>query len=574
MVQPRKRPKATPLEKAATGISGFDEITLGGAPRGRPTLLCGGPGAGKTLMATQFLVNGALEYGEPGVFVGFEETSEDLAKNVVSLGFDLGGLQRKKLLVVDHVAVDRLEIEETGDYDLEGLFVRVGHAIDSIGAKRVVLDTIEVLFDTFPREVLRPEIQRLFRFLKDKGVTAIITAERGDGTLTRNGLEEYISDCVVTLDHRVENQVTTRRLRIVKYRGSAHGTNEYPFLIDERGFSVMPITSVGLDYAVSKERVSTGVAALDEMLGKQGYYRGSTAMISGPAGTGKSSLAATFVEAACARGEKALYFALEEPSGQIVRNMRSIGIDLAACRARGGLHVEAARPTAFGLEMHLVAMHKLIEQMAPDVVVVDPISSLMQAADPREVKAWLVRLFDFLKGRGITAVVTCLTSTNTLEETDIGVSSLIDTWLEVRDRESGGERTRTLHILKSRGMAHSNQVREFVLSNTGIELVDVYSGPDGVLTGSARTAQEAMERGQKVQRDEATARKTRELERRRRAVESQIQALRDELAAEEAEAASSVREDHARSLRSVEDRAAMNRRRTTLVGARKKASNS
>lgn len=570
MAKPRQRSHPTPrsIDKAPTGITGFDQITLGGLPRGRPTLICGGPGAGKTLMATQFLVSGALDHGERGVFMGFEETSDDLEKNVGSLGFDLGELQRKKLLVIDHVEIDRREIQETGDYDLEGLFVRLGHAIDSVGAKRVVLDTIEVLFDTFSREVLRPEVQRLFRFLKDKGVTAVITAERGDGTLTRNGLEEYISDCVVTLDHRVENQITTRRLRIVKYRGSAHGTNEYPFLIDERGFSVMPITSVGLDYPVSKERISTGVPALDQMLGNEGYYRGSTAMISGPAGTGKSSLAAKFVEASCARGEKALYFALEEPSEQIIRNMRSIGIDLDSCRTRGGLHVEAARPTVFGLEMHLVAMHKLIERIAPSVVVVDPISSLMQAAEPREVKSWLVRLFDFLKGRGITAVVTCLTSANSLEETDVGVSSLIDTWIEVRDLESGGERTRTLHVLKSRGMAHSNQVREFIMSSSGIALVDVYSGPNGVLTGSARAAQEVVERGQNALREEDAARRNRHLERRRRAIESQIQTLRDELAAEEAETESSLREGHARDARNAQDRTAMNQRRTAPSTAR------
>lgn len=569
MAKPRKRSPAVPrsLDKAATGVGGLDQITGGGLPRARPTLLCGGPGAGKTLLATQFLVSGALGPREPGVFVGFEETSDDLEKNVLSLGFDLTALQRKKLLVIDHVAVDRAEIQETGDYDLEGLFVRLGHAIDSVGAKRVVLDTIEVLFDTFSREVLRAELQRLFRFLKDKGVTAIITAERGDGTLTRNGLEEYISDCVIMLDHRVENQITTRRLRVVKYRGSSHGTNEYPFLIDERGFSVMPITGVGLDYPVSSQRVSTGVSALDEMLSGKGYYRGSTAMISGPAGTGKSSLGAKFIEASCERGEKALYFALEEPSEQIIRNMRSIGIDLAKWRDAGKLHFEAARPTVFGLEMHLVAMHKVIERFSPKVVVVDPISSLMQAADAREVKSWLVRLFDFLKCRGITTLVNCLTSSNSLEETDLGVSSLIDTWIEVRDLEAGGERTRTLHVLKSRGMAHSNQVREFIMSRKGIQLVDVFSGPDGVLTGSARAAQEARERGLALQREDESARRKRTLESRRRAIEAQIQSLRDDLAAEETEMLSALRADRARDRQKLEDRTAMNLRRSTVTPA-------
>ena len=483
---PSRSTTPPPLEKARTGISGLDQITGGGLPRTRPTLICGGPGAGKTLLATQFLVSGALHEGENGVFIGFEETSDDLEKNVASLHFDLPALQRRKKLVIDHVAIDRREIQETGDYDLEGLFIRIGAAIDAVGAKRIVLDTIEVLFDTFSRDVLRPELQRLFRFLKDKGVTAVITAEQGGGSLTRNGLEEYVSDCVIVLDQRVNDQVTTRRLRIVKYRGSSHGTNEYPFLIDERGFSVMPITAIGLDYPVSKQRVSTGVEALDEMLGNKGYFRGSTVMVSGPAGTGKSSLAAKFVEAACARGERAIYFALEEPSGQILRNMRSIGMELEPHVDDGLLRVEAARPTLFGLEMHLVAMHKEIETFKPRVVVIDPVSSLLSAGDPREVKSLLVRLFDFLKCHGVTAVVTYLTSIKGLEETDIGVSSLIDTWIEVRDLESGGERTRTLHVLKSRGMPHSNKVREFVLTSRGVQLLDIYVGPKGVLTGSAR----------------------------------------------------------------------------------------
>ncbi|GAC1394851.1 MAG: circadian clock protein KaiC [Polyangiales bacterium] len=557
---PKLRPGA-PLAKAPTGVAGLDQLTGGGLPAGRPTLLCGGPGAGKTLLATQFLVTGARDHGEPGVFIGFEETADDLEKNVRSLGFDLATLERKKLLIIDHVAVDRREIQETGDYDLEGLFVRIGSAIDTIGARRVVLDTIEVLFDTYSRDVLRAEIQRLFRFLKDKGVTAVVTAEKGDGPLTRNGLEEYVSDCVIVLDHRVEDQMMTRRLRIVKYRGSAHGTNEYPFLIDAGGFSVMPITGIGLDYPVSKARVPTGVAALDRMLDGKGYFRGSTVLASGPAGTGKSSLAATFVDASCARGERALYFALEEPADQIVRNMSSIGVDLGAWRERGLLRIEAARPTVFGLEMHLVTMLRQIELLRPKVVVVDPISSLLSSGDTREVKSWLVRLFDFLKGRGVTGFVTCLTGPTGLEETDLGVSSLIDTWLEVRDLETAGERTRTLHILKSRGMPHSNQVREFVLGSDGIQLVDVYSGPTGVLTGSARAAHEATERSARVERSELAARRQRQVAQRRRILEAQIQALRHELETEEVESTASIEEEASRDLRSSEGRSALNRLR-------------
>ncbi len=478
------------LPKAPSGIQGLDEITGGGLPRGRPTLICGSAGCGKTLMAMEFLIRGAVEFGEPGVFMAFEETAEELAQNVRSLGFDLDELVKQKKIVVDFVRIERNEIEETGDYDLEGLFVRLEYAIDSIKAKRVVLDTIEALFGGLSNQgILRAELRRLFRWLKEKGVTAVITGERGDGELTRHGLEEYVSDCVISLDHRVIDQVSTRRIRIVKYRGTVHGTNEYPFLIDEDGISVLPITSLGLQHSVTNERIPTGVAGLDAMLGGKGYFRGSTVLVSGTAGSGKTSLAAHFVEAACRRGEKCLYFAFEESPGQIVRNMRSIGVDLEPWVKKGLLHFHAMRSTMHGLEMHLASMHKLIQKFRPSVVVVDPVGSLLQVGSRRDTNAMLTRLTDFLKSEEITAFFTNLVSGGQeLETTDVDISSVVDTWLLLREMELAGERNRAIYVLKSRGMAHSNQIREFVLTSRGIDLLDVYRGPEGVLIGSARLA--------------------------------------------------------------------------------------
>jgi len=521
------------IAKAPTGIEGLDQLTGGGLPAGRPTLVSGGPGCGKTLLAMEFLVRGATRYGEPGVFIAFEETAEELAANVASLGFDLDGLCAKKLIAVDYVHVDPHEIEETGEYSLEGLFVRLGAALDAVGAKRIVLDTLEVLFGGFrDARVLRGEIRRLFRWLKESGVSAVITAERLEGTLTRYGLEEYVSDCVILLDHRVVDQVSTRRLRIVKYRGSPHGTNEYPFLIGDGGLSVLPVTALGLDYEVSTERVSTGIARLDDMLGGEGYYRGSSVLISGTAGTGKTSVAASFVDAACRRGEACVYFALEESPAQVVRNMRSIGIDLDAWVKRGLLRFQAARPTLFGLEMHLIAMHKAVDELAPRIVVVDPISSLLTAGTAHDVKAMLVRLFDHLKLKGISTLLTSLTDNPTTEDSTIGISSLIDTWFQLRDLESGGERNRGLYVVKSRGMAHSNQVREFVISERGVELVDVYSVPGGVLTGTARVAQVAVDEAAAVARQHEAQRRQRTLARRRAAFDAQLLALQAEFAAE------------------------------------------
>jgi circadian clock protein KaiC len=532
------KPAGAKLAKAPSGIQGLDEITDGGLPLGRPTLVCGSAGCGKTLLAMEFLVRGATQYGEPGVFMAFEETAEELAQNVRSLGFDLEALAKQKKVLVDYVRIERAEIEENGDYDLEGIFIRLGHAIDSIGAKRVVLDTIEVLFGGLSNEIiLRSEMRRLFRWLKDKGVTAVITGERGDGSLTRHGLEEYVSDCVILLDHRVINEVSTRRMRVVKYRGSAHGTNEYPFLIDEEGFSVLPVTSLGLQHAVSEERVPTGVARLDAMLDGQGYYRGSTILVSGTAGSGKSSLSAHFADAACRRGERVLYFAFEESPRQITRNMRSIGLDLDPWVKKGLLTFHAARSNIFGLEMHLAIIHKLVREVQPRIVILDPVTNLAHAGgNRRDVASALTRLIDYLKVQGITCMMTSLTQGGTgLEVSDTDISSIVDTWLLLRDIELGGERNRAMYVLKSRGMAHSNQIREFLLTSRGIELADVYLGAEGVLTGSARQAQEAREKAAGVIRQQEIEARQRDLERKREALEARIQALRKEFEVESEE---------------------------------------
>jgi circadian clock protein KaiC len=526
--------RGTALPKTPTGIQGMDEITHGGLPKGRPTLICGSAGCGKTLLSLEYLIHGATKYNEPGVFMTFEETEDDLRKNVASLGHDLQDLTDRKKIVVDYVHIERSEIEETGEYDLEGLFVRLGYAIDSIGAKRVVLDTIESIFTGLPNaSILRAELRRLFRWLKDRGVTAIVTGERGDSTLTRQGLEEYVSDCVILLDHRVREQISTRRLQIIKYRGSTHGTNEYPFLIDEQGISVLPITSLGLEHKASSERVSSGVPRLDTMLGGKGYFRGTSVLASGTAGTGKSSLAAYFVDAACRRGERCVYFATEESPDLIVRNMRSIGIDLGTWVKKGLLRFDATRPTFHGLEMHLLRMHKLVGETHARVVVVDPITSYISLGDTLEVKSMLTRLIDFFKANQITAFFTSLTEGGSaLEQSEVGISSLMDTWILLCSIESNGERNRGIWVLKSRGMAHSNQIREFVFTDHGIELVDVYLGTEGVLTGTARAAQEAKETAAARLRQQDIERKQRNLERRNKALEAKIAALRAEFETE------------------------------------------
>jgi len=545
----------TRLPKSLTGIEGFDQITSGGLPTGRPTLVCGSAGCGKTLFAMSFLVNGVTKFDEPGVFMSFEESNDELAQNVASLGYDLPALIEKKKIVLDHVRVERSEIEETGDYDLEGLFVRLGFAIDSIGARRVVLDTIESLFSGLSNQaILRAELRRLFRWLKDKGVTAVITGERGEGSLTRQGLEEYVSDAVILLDHRVVEQVSTRRLRIVKYRGSSHGTNEYPFLIDEDGMAVLPITSMGLAHGASTERVSTGVTRLDAMLGGQGYYRGSTILVSGTAGAGKSSLSAHFVDAACRRGERCLVFLFEESPQQVVRNMRSLGLDLQPWIDRGLLEYHASRPALHGLEMHLSLMYRAIERVRPTIVVLDPVSSLLSVAATTDVRATLTRLVDQLKTQGITALMTSLSHGKAeLERTDAEISSIVDTWLLLVTLESNGERNRGLYVLKSRGMGHSNQIREFLLTDHGIELVDVYAGAGGVLTGSARLTQQAQERAAEIAQQQEIDRKERMLERLRAALEAELASVRAKFEAQQADLAAGLEEERERIARLRDD---------------------
>jgi circadian clock protein KaiC len=553
------RYRGTALAKTPIGIQGLDEITFGGLPKGRTTLICGSAGCGKTLLSMEFLVHGATQFNEPGVFMAFEETEEDLRKNVASLGYDLRDLSDRHKLVIDYVHIERSEIEETGEYDLEGLFVRLGYAIDSIGAKRVVLDTIESIFAGLPNpSILRAELRRLFRWLKDKGVTAIVTGERGDGTLTRHGLEEYVSDCVILLDHRIREQISTRRLQIVKYRGSTHGTNEYPFLIDEDGISVLPITSVGLQHKASSDRVSSGVPRLDTMLGGKGYFRGTSILVSGTAGTGKSSLAAYFVDAACRRGERCIYFATEESPDLIVRNMRSIGIDFAPWVKKGLLRFDATRPTFHGLEMHLLRMHKLTTEAKARIVVIDPITSYIALGDTLEVKSMLTRLIDFFKAHQITALFTSLTEGgNAADQSEVGISSLMDTWILVRSLESNGERNRGIWVLKSRGMPHSNQIREFLFTDHGIELLDVYIGSEGVLTGTARAAQETREKAEALLHHQELDLKQRNLERKNQALEAKIAALRAEFEAEREEMEKEILEGKQRARVIEKDRIAM-----------------
>ena len=474
----RKKPSKPPsLAKVATGIDGFDDVTGGGLPQGRPTLVCGGPGCGKTLFALQFLVHGAAR-GESGVFVTFEETEEDILKNAASLGYDVAGLIERKRLALEYIRVERSEIEETGEYDLEGLFIRLDHALRTTRARRIVLDTIESLFAGLSNAgVLRAELRRLFAWLKERGITAVITGERGVDTLTRQGLEEYVSDCVIFLDHRVTDQISTRRLRIVKYRGSSHGTNEYPFLIDRQGIAVLPVTSLQLMHRATLERISTGLDWLDEMFGGRGYFRASSILLSGGAGTAKTTLAACFLDAACRRGERAVCFQFEESPSQYTRNMRSVGLDLDRWIKKGLLRIHAARPTLYGLEFHLATMHREVEEMEPSVVVVDPLSSFVGASFD-EINSMVMRLIDYLKGKDITALFTHLIPGSAAsKEVDVGVSSLIDTWILLRNAPPGEQGGRHLSILKSRGMSHSSDRRSFELTDDG-----------PVVRASARTA--------------------------------------------------------------------------------------
>jgi circadian clock protein KaiC len=567
------RPSSKTLPKAATGIQGLDEITRGGLPRGRPTLISGGAGAGKTLFGLEFLVRGATQYGEPGVFMSFEESIPDLTKNVASLGFDLDRLVADKKLFVDHVSLAHSESGETGEYDLEGLFIRIADAVQRVGAQRVVLDTIETLFGDLPNPgILRAEIRRLFDWLKQKELTTVITAERDHpDKLTRHGIEEFVSDCVILLDHRIREEISTRRLRIVKYRGSTHGTNEYPFLIDDQGISVLPISSLGLDHDASTERVSSGIARLDGMLGGKGFYRGSSILASGTAGTGKSTIAACFVDAACRRGERALFFAFEESPQQIVRNTRSIGIDLEPWVRKGLLQFHAARPTYGGIEQVLLLTHKHITSFQPSVVVVDPVTNLLMVSTQNEVRSMLTRLVDFLKTKGITAIFTSLTAAGgSLEASEADVSSLMDTWLLLKAIEVGGERNRALYVLKSRGMEHSNQIREFVLTNDGLRMLDVYLGPEGVLTGSARVSQEGREKAVVTFRRQEQETRRRELERKRQIFEARMTMLRAEFEVEEEIIQQSISESKLLDEELLQDRGQMVRSREADTSAYKK----
>jgi circadian clock protein KaiC len=548
-----KKPKLgvhelVPLQKAPTGIRGLDEITGGGLPKGRTTIVCGGPGCGKTMLGVEFLVRGALEFNEPGVLMAFEETPQDIASNVASLGFDIQDLADKKKLFLDYISVEPSEIQETGEYDLEGLFIRLQDAVDTIGAKRVMFDTVEALFSGFSNPgILRAEFRRLFRWLKERKLTTILTAERGDGTLTRHGLEEYVSDCVILLDHRISDQISARRMRIVKYRGTKHGADEYPFLIDEQGMSILPVTALQLQHKVSNERVSSGVPDLDEMLEGKGYFRGSSILLSGTAGSGKTTLAASFADATCRRGERCLYIDFEESRNQVVRNMKSVGIDLEQWSKRGLLFHEAWRPTQSGIEMHLLRIHKLVEKVRPQCVIVDPITNLINGSSDKEVYSMLLRLIDFLKSAGITAVFVSLTGGGgNLEKTTVGISSLTDTWILLRDVELNGERNRCLYVLKSRGMAHSNQLREFTMTEHGIKLVPAYIGSGGVLTGSSRLTQEAKERSDARWRQQEIQSKQQLIDRKRLALQAQIASLQAESAAVDQEAEQVIREEQER----------------------------
>ena len=533
------------LAKCPTGIRGLDDITEGGLPLGRPTLVCGGAGCGKTLLAMEFVVRGIRDFGEPGCFMAFEENADELAANMASLGFDLPALVAEGKLAIDYVHIERSEIEQTGEFDLEGLFIRLGVLFDQVGARRVAIDSLEALFAGLPDEpTVRAELRRLFRWLKTRGVTAVITAEQGQGTLTRHGLEEYVSDCVIALDHRVTNQIATRRLRVVKYRGSKHGTNEYPTLIDRHGLSVLPVSSLGLNYPVSTRRVSSGVARLDALLGGPGYYQGSSVLVSGTAGTGKSSLAAAFADSTCRRGQRCLYFSFEESPEQIQRNMRSIGLDLEPWVRQGLLTFRAVRPSLYGLESHLVAMHNLVTDLKPAAVVIDPITNLASLGATDEIRAMLTRLIDFLKCQNVTALFTSLTAGGSADEqSEVGVSSLMDTWILLRMLESAHERNRILYVLKSRGMAHSNQMREYHLTGHGIELQDVYTGSGTVYTGTARLLQEARDQAQANEQEQAALRRRRELQQEHAALTAEAQVLAARLSGLEADLALADRQD-------------------------------
>ncbi len=551
------------LPKAPTGICGLDEVTGGGLPLGRTTLVCGGAGSGKTLLAMEFLAHGAIDCGEPGVFMSFEEKERGLITNFASIGIDLKQLCEDRKMDMEYVEVDKSEIEETGEYDLEALFVRLGLAIDTIGAKRVALDTLESLFAGLTDAgVLRAELRRLFGWLNDRGVTTIVTGERGQGTLTRFGLEEYISDCVILLDNRVSNEMATRRLRILKYRGSSHGSNEYPFIVDRFGMSILPISSLRLEHEAPSERVSTGIHGLDDMLSGEGYYRDSSILFTGAAGTGKTSLACAFIEAGCRRGERCIYFASEESPRQITRNMRSIGIDLEPWTKKGLLRFEAARVSSESLEAHLLGVQRLVTELQPSLVVVDALSDLLDMGSPLEVKWMSARLVDFLKSQHVTSVFTSLVTGEANEGmSGVGISSTMDCWLHMENVKNNLERNRSLNVLKSRGMKHSNQAREFLITDKGLDLVNIYVSSAGGLMGSARLAQEAADRASQSQRRHEIEDKRQALKGRRESMEAKIAAMRAEFRAEALEVKRAMKEAEQREADLVKDSEAMAQKR-------------
>jgi circadian clock protein KaiC len=522
-----------PLEKVPSGVKGLDDVLDGGLPKGRPTLLCGSAGCGKTLLAMQFLCRGVVDSGEPGVFVAFEEGAADLTTNIASIGFDLDRMQRDGLLRIEAIHLDPAELVEAGEYDLEGLFLRIGAAVREIGAKRIVIDTIEVLFGALTDPMLvRSELQRLFAYLKDAGLTAIVTAERGDGTgMSRHGIEEYVSDCVILLDQRIGDDISTRILRVVKYRGSVHGTNEFPFLISRDGVTVVPITSLGLTGAASNERISTGIDRLDAML-SGGFYRGSSVLMTGSSGTGKSTFAASLADAACRRGERVLFVSREESPAEIERNMGTIGLDLRAWTRAGLLRIESIRPTHFGLETHLAWLYDIVTTFEPAVVIIDPISSMMKVGGRAQVTSMIAREIDLLKSRGITAFFTALIGSGAVDEEQVEVSSFIDTWLLAETTESNGERDRVMCVMKSRGMPHSNQHCEFTIGARGIDLLEPYVGPAGVLTGSARMIQQMTDATAGEHRVEDVERAERALTHRRAALEAEVAVLHAQFATE------------------------------------------
>ena len=528
MILNKKTTASLKLKKAQTGINGFDEITDGGLPKNRPTIICGNTGCGKTVMSMEFLVKGALKYNEPGVFMSFEETNDELATNMESLHFDLASLIKQKKIYIEYLEIDKTQIIEAGRYDLEGLFVRLQNAINSIGAKRVVLDSLDALFYGLDNKVLRQEIKRLFKWLKEKKITAIITSEIDNGFITKNGLEQYVADCVIALDNRVINQTTTRRLRIVKMRGSVHGNNEYPFIIDRMGISVLPLMSQLINQSLSTNRISSGIKDLDGMLDGKGFFEGSSILVSGSAGTGKTSIAVSLINSTCKQNIPGLYCAFEESTSQITRNMRSIGLNIEPHIKSGILKVYSSRPTLQNLELHLISIQKIIEEFKPKIIVLDPVTNLMSEGINSEIRQMLAHFVDYLKGLNITTLFTAAITLETIKSnpSDEGISAMMDTWILVRDIETNNERNRGIYVLKSRGMNHSTQVREFVITDNGIALLPIYVSPEGILTGSAKLEHTLKVEEENKLRENKIKNEKSEIERKRKIMEENIAVLK------------------------------------------------